>query len=302
MSAPRVSILIPAYNERFFALALASARAQTFAGIEIVVCDDSPGEAIEAAVRAAADARIRYRRNPARLGFEGNFTECFRQARGELVKFLNDDDLLRPDCVAGLAAAFDFDPRVTLATSRRRAIDAHGAPVAGHIASVHLAHVSCLIPGIELGNFVLINSLNLIGEPTTAMFRKRDVEPEEGGIFTWDGHAYHCLADLSLWMRLLARGPAFYQAVELSEYRLHAGQQQASPAMDVACIAERFELACRAQRHGFLADPRHFRAAISMPLQMARQALQERARSAPARAQHAQLAAAIAARLDATPD
>lgn len=284
MSAPRVSIAIPAYNERFFATALASACAQTYSDLEIVVCDDSPGSAIEAAVRAAGDARIRYRRNPRRLGFNGNFTECFLQARGELVKFLNDDDALAPQNVAGLVGGFDFDPRVTLATSRRRPVDEHGAHVPGHLATAALSMVSCLVPGVELGNLVLINSLNLIGEPTTAMFRKRDVELEAGGIFTWGGRDYHCLADLALWLRLLARGHCFYQAVALSDYRIHAGQQQASEAMDVACIAERFELARQARTAGFLRDDAHFRAALAAPMRMAEQALQSNAYSKDARA------------------
>jgi len=299
MSAPRVSILIPAYGERFFPAALASARAQTFPDLEIVVCDDSSGEAIEAAVRAAADGRLRYHRNRARLGFAGNFTECFLQARGELIKFLNDDDVLAPRCVAGLVAGFEFDPRVTLATSRRRPIDANGALVQGHLASAPIAHVSCLIPGGELGNFVLVNSLNLIGEPTTAMFRKRDVELEGGALFTWGGREYHCLADLSLWIRLLARGHAFYQAVALSDYRVHAGQQQAGEKMDVACIAERFHLARRARAAGFLQEAAHFRAAITMPLRLAEQALSERSLPAAARVQLEGLAAEITRQLAA---
>jgi glycosyltransferase involved in cell wall biosynthesis len=276
VSAPRVSVVIPAYSETFFADAFASARAQTFGDLEIVVCDDSAGSAIEATVSRLGDARVRYVRNPKRLGFNGNFTECVRQARGEYVKFLNDDDRLAPQCVAALAAALDFDPRVTLATSRRMPIDARGAPVQGHMASMPLAHVSCLIPGAELVNFVLINSMNFIGEPTTVMFRKRDVPLDAGGVFTWNGRDYHCLADLSLWIRLLAKGDAFYQAVALSDYRTHAGQQQALESMDVACIAERFWLAQEARALGFLREPIHYRAAINMPLRMAEQALQER--------------------------
>jgi len=302
VSDPRVSILIPAYNERFFAATLASARAQTYAGIEIVVCDDSPGGAIEAEVRAAGDARIRYQRNPTRLGFHGNFTECFNQARGELIKFLNDDDLLAPQNVAGLVAAFDFDPRVTLATSRRRAIDANGAPVQGHLASSPLSMASCLIPGGELGNLVLINSLNLIGEPSTAMFRKRDLVPEAGSIFRWGGRDYHCLADLSLWLRLLARGHAFYQAVVLSDYRVHAGQQQETDAMGVACIAERFDLACKAREVGYLREAAQLRAAITMPLRMAEQALRgDPALPQDVRGELERLAGAIRARLAAAP-
>ncbi|HEX7466329.1 MAG TPA: glycosyltransferase, partial [Usitatibacter sp.] len=69
MPAPQVSILIPAYNPRFFAEAFASARAQKHPSFEIVVRDDSPGTLIEECVLAANDPRVRYLRNPARLGF-----------------------------------------------------------------------------------------------------------------------------------------------------------------------------------------------------------------------------------------
>jgi glycosyltransferase involved in cell wall biosynthesis len=300
VTAPRVSIVIPAYNERFFAEALASACAQTYADAEIVVCDDSPGGAIEAATKAANDARVRYVRNPRNLGFSGNFTECFRQARGELVKFLNDDDILEPRCVEGLVGGFDFDPRVTLVTSRRRPIDANGQVVQGHLASAPISHVSCLVPGHEMGNIVLINSVNFIGEPSTAMFRKRDVIPEPGGIFHWGGRDYHCLADLSLWMRLLARGHAFYQALTLSGYRIHPGQQQALDEMDSSCIAERYHLAREARKHGFLAKLDQYRAAITMPLKMARNVLQAKSLAPAARDELEALAARITAELHVT--
>ena len=262
-SKARVSILIPAYNERHFGAAFSSALAQTHRDFEVVVCDDSPGTAIEQTVRAANDPRVRYVRNPQRLGFEGNFTECLRQSSGELVKFLNDDDRLRPQCVEALAAAFEFDPRITLVTSRRVVIDAEGKPGGDVFATTPLSHVSCLVPGMEMGDFNLANSTNLIGEPTTVMFRRADVMPEAGGIFTWHGRSYHCLADMALWLRLLAKGHAFYHATPLSEFRMHAGQEQRGAAMDVACVEERGQLVRAARAAGFLQHPGLYRMALS---------------------------------------
>ena len=262
MPSPRVSILIPAYNERYFAEAFASARAQSYESLEIVVCDDSPGRRIEDEVAAARDARVRYLRNSRRLGFEGNFTECLRQARGELAKFLNDDDRLRPDCVARLAEAFQAHSRLRLATSRRQVIDENGAARADLPATSPVAYASCVIEGFELGDLALVNSLNLIGEPSTVMFRRDDVQAEEGGLFTWGGKSYHCLADLSLWLRLLAGGSAYYCASPLSEYRVHRGQEQRGAAMGIDCITERFDLVNEARRAGFLAIPLQYRAAL----------------------------------------
>lgn len=264
MSTPRplVSVLIPAYNERFFGEAFASALAQTYSPMEIVVSDDSPGEAIEAIVRGANDPRVRYGRNRPGLGFGANFSRCVELARGEFLKFLNDDDRLRPQCVEVLAGILAANPAVTLATSRRAIIDAEGRKLPEILATKPLALVNALIPGRELGDFVLANSTNFIGEPTTVMFRRDPLDLEDGLLFRWGGRDYHCLADVSLWLRLLLRGPAYYVSWTLSEFRLHEGQEQKREGVAVSCELERLWIARQARRVGFLAPPILYRAAL----------------------------------------
>ena len=263
MANPLVSILIPAYNERFFGEAFASARAQEGVDLEIVVCDDSPGEAIGRAVAEGNDARVRYLRNPSNLGFGANFTQCFTLARGEMVKFLNDDDRLRPGCAAAMAAVLKANPAVKLATSRRQPIDGNGARLADGPATAPLAAISAILPGRELGDFVLAHSMNFIGEPTTVMFRKADVAIEDRALFRWGGQDYHCLADLGVWLRLLAQGLAYYNAAPLSEFRIHAGQEQHREGVRVACAVERLWIVRQARRHGFLASVEAHRAALA---------------------------------------
>jgi glycosyltransferase involved in cell wall biosynthesis len=258
--SPLVSILIPAYHERFFAEAFASARAQSYPALEIVVLDDSPGEAIERCVRGAADARVRYARNPRRLGFHANFTACFAQARGELIKFLNDDDRLHPECVAVFASVLRDNPNVTLATSRRYAIDEAGTRLPDILATLPLAQVSAFVPGWELGNFVLMNMVNVIGEPTSGMFRRAQLESDPANLFRWGGTDYHCLADITLWLRLLAKGAAFYCAGTLSEFRQHPAQEQHHARVD--CLLERSRIARQARAAGFLAGPGQYLAAL----------------------------------------
>jgi glycosyltransferase involved in cell wall biosynthesis len=263
MTLPLVSVLIPAYHERFFDEALASARCQSYAPLEIVVCDDSPGTRIGVIASATGDSRVRYVRNATRLGFDGNFTECLHQARGELIKYLNDDDRLRPGCVAVLAGAFSEFAGVTLAATRRSVIDENGAAVADRQATQPISVATCRIEGRELGNLVLVNSLNLIGEPSAAMFRRSDLVLEDDHVFRWGGRDYHCLADMGLWLRLLAKGAAYYHAAPLCEYRVHAGQEQRGAAMDVACISERLHMARQARRSGFLPELAQYRMALA---------------------------------------
>ncbi len=271
---PLASVLIPAYNEAFFGEAFASALAQTYSPIEIVVSDDSPGEAIGAIVANARDPRVRYVRNSPRLGFGGNFSQCLSLARGEYIKFLNDDDRLRPRCVEVLAGVLSANPAVVLATSRRAVIDERGQKLpdsasgwspahANAMASaVPLAVINALLPGVELGDFVLANSTNYIGEPTTVLFRRAALELEDGVLFRWGGRDYHCLADMSLWLRLLLRGPAYYVAWTLSEFRIHGRQEQLQAAVMSSCLAEWLWIARHAHGAGFLASPSLHRAAL----------------------------------------
>ncbi len=252
---PLVSILIPAYNVTFFAETLRSALAQDYGRIEIVVSDDSPGDEIATIVRNNPDVRIRYVRNPVNLGFAGNFTQCFELARGEYIKFLNDDDLLHPECVRRMVAGFrQFGAAVTLVASRRRPVDAKGRLLSDFVETTPLAPQDALFDGHKLGNRLLVESLNRIGEPSTAMFRKADVEIKDGNLFRLGANNYHCLADLSLWLQLLAKGDLLYLAAELSRFRVHAGQEQRKPDIAVRCIAERAWLVADAILLGFLAD------------------------------------------------
>ncbi len=42
-----------------------------------------------------------------------------------------------------------------------------------------------------------------------------------GNLFDWGGNEYLCLADMSLWLRLLAVGHAWWDEEALSAYRRH---------------------------------------------------------------------------------
>jgi hypothetical protein len=65
-------------------------------------------------------------------------------------------------------------------------------------------------------------------------------------------------------------------------------------------VVERYHLAREARRHGFLAQLEQYRAAITMPLKMARSALQAKLLAPAARHELEALAAQVAAELQVT--
>jgi hypothetical protein len=227
---PLVSIVIPAYSPRFFAACLDSAVAQTYANLEIVVCDDSEGAEIEAVTRARTDRRdIRYLRNGVRLHGRGNFTRCFESARGEFIKFLCDDDLLAPSCVASLLDAFRRAPDIALATSHRRRIDEHDNDLDDQPATLPIVAVDTTIAGYTLANAMLMAGLNMVGEPTTVLFRKADLLDQAPDYFRFNGARGLGVIDMVMWAALLLKGDAVYLTESLSAFRIHAAQRQRNP-------------------------------------------------------------------------
>ena len=95
MSAPLVSVVIPAFNaEPFLAEAIESVLAQTYAPYELVVVDD--GSTDRSAEIAAGYEGVRLIRNSESRGAAAARNRGAKAARGEILAFVDADDLLLP--------------------------------------------------------------------------------------------------------------------------------------------------------------------------------------------------------------
>jgi hypothetical protein len=178
---------------------------------------------------ASADPRIRYERNEPVSGARANYYGLFEHARGELIKYLNDDDILHPDAVRRMAAVLQARPDVTLVTSHRRNIDAASVPIPDDEPTMPMFDTDVIVPGPTAIALVFGTRLNWIGEPTTTMFRRSDVVDVEPELFSFAGMPALANGDLTLWTRLLAHGDLCYLASTLSRFRRHGGQHQVDP-------------------------------------------------------------------------
>lgn len=234
-----VSVLVAGYNARFLTLALESVEKQTWPHIEIVVRDDCPSDAVRIAVDAFASRStkypVRYEKNAERLGVRKNYESCFRLARGEFCKFLNDDDLLDATCIERMATALKRSPSAHLATSHRRRIDERGFPLSDQPATTPICRDDLHIDGISLVNALLLLGLNFIGEPTTTLFRTCTARIDDEALIGFLGREGRGLADLTLWCKLALRGDCVFLAERLSSFRIHSEQQ--TLATDVASKA-----------------------------------------------------------------
>ncbi len=256
-----VSIVIPAYKPTFFREALASALAQTHPRCEIVVCDDSPGDGIAAVVTeltgpdgTAGRHPVRYVRNPGTLGGRRNYLQCFDLARGEYVKFLNDDDRLAPGAVARMAAVLDALPGVTLVTSYRRLIDHTGRTLPDEIVNKVPVDVDAVVDGRLQAAALLAGRVNVVGEPTTVMFRKADAVDNRPHLMSYAGRSARRNGDLHIWTTLLSRGDIAWLTDPLSDFRRHGAQVQRSDRFRAEAELAWDELIADAEQTGLLDD------------------------------------------------
>ena len=129
-SLPSVSIVIPTYNRRaWLAGALDSVLEQDYGNLEALVVDDGSSDGTDALLAEYArrwpEHRFRYLRQEnagqARAINNGNHI-----ARGEILGYLSDDDVLLPGAVSRLATELITNPQAAAVYPGYREIDADG--------------------------------------------------------------------------------------------------------------------------------------------------------------------------------
>lgn len=109
---PNVSIVIPTCNRPELLLrAIRSVLAETYQDFEVIVVDDGMKDRAESAVVAFGDPRIRYVKNETSLGGGGARNRGIKEARGEYVAFLDDDDEWLPNKLSIQMSIFEKAPR-----------------------------------------------------------------------------------------------------------------------------------------------------------------------------------------------
>lgn len=104
-TAPLVSILIPAHNSApWLGATIESALAQTWPRVEIIVVENNSTDDTLAIARRFVDRGVRVI-SSARTGAAAARNLAFGESRGDLIQYLDADDLLSPDKVAIQAAA-----------------------------------------------------------------------------------------------------------------------------------------------------------------------------------------------------
>ncbi len=238
---PLVSILIPAYNQvQHLENALISALNQTYTNIEIIICDDSTTDDVEKLINHYLQKykNIKYYSNGGPLGQKGvlNMQKCFDLSSGEYINYLMHDDLFSLNKIKLMLKYLVNNKDATLVTSHKRFINENNQCLCD---TKPFMDKTCKIDGQNLGLFMLNNMINVVGEPTTAMFRKSDIEDK---ILSYEGRTIRGFGDMAIWLKLLTKGHAIYIKEPLSYFRIHGKQNTYDPIIQLWGIVDWYHL------------------------------------------------------------
>ena len=209
-SVARVSILLPAYNaEQTIAEAIDSLRAQTYAGIEIIVVDDGSEDRTSRILEEASgyDPRIRAISIP-QSGLIGALNVGLAECRGEYVARFDADDRAISTRIEKQVAFLDQNPEIDVVGSK---IHCFPDELVGEGFRVYETWINSLITSEDIAREIFIESP--LVHPSVTIRRK--VLVDIGG---YEEHGWP--EDYDLWLRLHTAGSRFAKIPEvLHEWR-----------------------------------------------------------------------------------
>lgn len=223
--APLVSICIPTYQAApWIRQAIASALAQDYPLVEIVVADDASTDGTADLASSIDDDRIRVLTSDRRLGMAANWNRSVNAGRGEYIKLLMQDDTLEPHCVSRMASVLTANPSVGFVFAARKvALDESEHEVGQSLATLGNLHRE-LEPLVEVNDGRRIFEImqrerfrtNHVGEPTVVMVRRAAFK--RVGLFNSQLRQW---IDLEMWLRLAAFHDVGFIRDSLATFHVH---------------------------------------------------------------------------------
>jgi GT2 family glycosyltransferase len=206
-----ISIVTPTFNAiETIHETLASIQSQDYAAIDHVVIDGGSTDGTTELLAAEAQAgRLRFVSEPDD-GLSDAFNKGVAMATGDVVGWLNADDLYDPGALTAVAAAFEAAPQAEWAVGRCKIIGGDSRESRKAVT----AYKNFLLKRFSLRLFL---TNNFVSSPAT--FVKRAVLGELGALDT----RFKYSADYDLWLRLARRGKPAYVNADVARFRMGEG-------------------------------------------------------------------------------
>ena len=203
----KFSIVITTYNRlNLLQRAIDSALAQTIP-CEVIVVDDCSSDGTQAYVQNRCESvegksRLIYHRNSINLGHSKSVNTGVELATGELIKPLDDDDYLAPNCIEVMENAIALHPQAVICSCQAAQVDANEVELS-RTRKVGLGTFYILQEDIHYG---MLLELVPFGTPAQVVF-SRDAFLKSGG---WDSSLDANFDDIDSWIKIAQFGDAIF--------------------------------------------------------------------------------------------
>lgn len=198
---PLVSIVTPSFNQAaYLEQTIQSVLQQDYPNIEYMVVDGGSTDGSVEIIREC-EGRLAWWVSEADKGQADAINKGLKRAGGEVVAWLNSDDLYLPGTIRKAVAALQTYPDVGLVHGNLRSINPHGV----HINTITYQQY-------DLSDLL---AFRIIGQP--AVFMRRSVL-EEAGYLSIE---FHYLLDHHLWLRMSALAGLKYIPEDWAAGRIH---------------------------------------------------------------------------------
>lgn len=226
-----VSIIVNNFNYgAYLSSAIDSALQQTYHPVEVIVVDDGSTDDSREIIHGYGETILPiFKEN----GGQGSaFNAGLAASHGEIVLFLDSDDVLLPETLVRVVDAFRAQPDAARVQFRMEVIDAGGERTGVNKPPAHL-HFT----GGDLRPYVLAFPFDLTWMPTSGnAFRARVLRQ----IFPMPENEYRILADFYLTHLTALFGPVVALNEIGSQYRVHGANsfELAKPVLNLAHIRQ----------------------------------------------------------------
>jgi glycosyltransferase involved in cell wall biosynthesis len=209
---PLVSIVTPSYNQAsFLEHSIRSVLLQDYPRVEYMVVDGGSTDGSLKIIDAYQDYLAWWVSEPDQ-GQAQAINKGLKRAKGEIVAWLNSDDLYLPGAISAVVKEFQNHRQISLVFGNAISIDENGRPFNDQVFGER-----------KLDDFM---AFNIICQP--AVFIRRCFLERVG----WLDESYHYLLDHHLWLRIVQEGPAFFLPESLACARYHSGAKNVAQAAD----------------------------------------------------------------------
>lgn len=199
----KISVVTPSYNQvAFLNAAINSVLQQEYPSLEYLVIDGGSDDGSLEIIRKHAD-RLAYWVSEPDEGHGDALNKGFRLATGDILAWLNSDDMYTPWAFAVVAEIFEQHPDIDWLVGVNALWDPHGR-------QVEVCQVYKNVYDFLLGDYQWI-------QQESVFFRKRLYEQAGGMIDT----SYKLMVDGNLWCRFFEYAELHHAPVVLAGYRMH---------------------------------------------------------------------------------